>query len=50
MLTTQSSTQELPSEEYSENDDDVEPGWVWTPPTNDDIRHYTAHMQAIKEA
>ena len=49
VLSTQSSSQELLSEESPE-ESDTEPGWVWTPPSDDDIRHYIEHMQAIREA
>ena len=41
--------QQFSIDESLADTEEPEPGWVWTPPTDDDIRHYLEQMKALEE-
>ena len=44
------SSLKLPGNESLTDEDEVEPGWVWTEPNEDDIKHYLEFMRSLKES
>ena len=44
-----SSSHKLPNNELLTDKDEDEPDWVWTEPTEDDVKHYLEYMKSIKD-